>query len=219
VFDCQASGTVTGQSLTGGLIGYAFYNTISRCGALVDVWGRYKAGGFVGSAAGSTITLSCCRGAVTGDEEIGGFAGRAGTIRDCYCRSDVTGADIVGGLAGGGGPIIRCYAASSVTRIASTAPVTFLGGFAGYASQADSKCEGDCPVAVSACFWDADLPALTEAFGNRPADPGTAAGLPTTEMQTAAPFRAAGWDFSNTWTICEGQDYPRLGWEEVACDE
>jgi hypothetical protein len=27
------------------------------------------------------------------------------------------------------------------------------------------------------------------------------------------------WDFADTWMICEGQDYPRLQWEGVACDQ
>jgi hypothetical protein len=26
------------------------------------------------------------------------------------------------------------------------------------------------------------------------------------------------WDFENTWTICEGYDYPRLWWEQIACE-
>ena len=60
---------------------------------------------------------------------------------------------------------------------------------------------------------------MAEALGNRPADPANAAGLPTAQMQTAAPFLAAGWDFEHVWTICEGQDYPRLRWEGVECDE
>jgi hypothetical protein len=27
----------------------------------------------------------------------------------------------------------------------------------------------------------------------------------------------AGWDFDQIWMICEGQDYPHLLWEKVAC--
>jgi hypothetical protein len=30
---------------------------------------------------------------------------------------------------------------------------------------------------------------------------------------------AAGWDFDTIWTICEGKDYPRLGWEGIECGE
>ena len=48
-------------------------------------------------------------------------------------------------------------------------------------------------------------------------------GLTTTEMQTAATFLDAGWDFvdetengtDDIWWIDEGQDYPRLWWEQL----
>jgi hypothetical protein len=32
------------------------------------------------------------------------------------------------------------------------------------------------------------------------------------------PASFIGWDFENTWTACEGKDYPRLQWEGVACE-
>ena len=34
-------------------------------------------------------------------------------------------------------------------------------------------------------------------------------------MKQQASF--VGWDFANTWTICEGLGYPRLQWEAVDC--
>ena len=227
VFDSQAGGVVTGQVFTGGLIGYSLRDAISGCAALADVHGRYHAGGCLGSAGGSTITLSCCLGAVTGEQTVGGFAGDASgaSINDCYCRSDVTGGRVVGGFAGHSGSrghIARCYATSSVTatEVDPKFALPSVGGFIGYASQSDdSACEGDCPVSSSACFWDTDVSGQAEAFGNRPADPGTATGLTTAQMQSAAPFGQAGWDFATTWTICEGKDDPRLRWEGVACDE
>lgn len=227
VFDCQTGGVVTGQVFTGGLIGYSPRDAISKCAALADVHGRYNAGGFLGSTGSSTITLSYCLGAVTGERHIGGFAGEAAiaTINDCYCRSDVTGGLMVGGFAGHSGSrghIARCYAASSVTEIDLDLEFVLpsVGGFVGFASQSDDNaCQGDCPVSASACFWDMDVSGLADAFGNRPAEPGTAAGLTTARMQTASPFVAAGWDFADTWTICEGKDYLRLRWEGVECGE
>jgi hypothetical protein len=36
-------------------------------------------------------------------------------------------------------------------------------------------------------------------------------------MKQQASF--TGWDFENTWTICEGVDYPRLQWEGVECED
>jgi hypothetical protein len=227
VFDCQAGGIVTGQVFTGGLIGYSLYNAISGCAALADVQGRYNAGGCLGHAGNSTITLSLCLGTVTGERFIGGFAGEAGTatINDCYCRTDVTGGQMVGGFAGHAasrGHIARCYAASSVTTIDldSPYPLPSVGGFVGFASQSDDPaCHGDCPISAFACFWDVDVSGMAEAFGNRPATPGTAAGLTTAQMQTAASFLTAGWEFNTSWTICEGKDYPRLRWEGAECSE
>jgi hypothetical protein len=48
-------------------------------------------------------------------------------------------------------------------------------------------------------------------------------GLSTAEMQTASTFLEAGWDFvgetasgtEDIWWILEGQDYPRLWWENA----
>jgi len=226
VLDCRTSGLVTGQVFTGGLIGYALRDAISGCSAQADVHGRYNTGGCVGSAGSSTITLSYSLGTVTGERFVGGFAGEAATatINDCYCRSDVTGGQMVGGFAGHAGSkghIARCYAASAVTAIDldSSFVVPSVGGFVGFASQADNPCDGDCPISSSACFWDVDVSGTTEPLGNRPAEPGNVTGLPTAQMQTAAPFVAAGWDFADTWTICEGTDYPRLRWEQVECKQ
>jgi len=227
VFDCQTGGVVTGQVFTGGLIGYSLRDAVSGCAALADVHGRYNAGGCFGSAGGSTVTLCYCLGAVTGERFIGGFAGEAATatINDCYCRSDVTGGLMVGGFAGHSGSrghIARCYAASSVTKTDLDSPflVPSAGGFIGFASQSDdSACSGDCPISASGCFWDIDVSGLAGAFGNRPADSGTAAGLTRAQMQTASSFRAAGWDLENVWMVCEGKDYPRLRWEGIECGE
>ncbi len=224
VFDCRTSGFVTGQVFTGGLLGYALRDTISGCSVQADVHGRYNTGGCLGSAGSSTITLSYALGTVTGERYVGGFAGEAtdATINDCYCRSDVTGGQMVGGFAGHSGSrghIARCYAVPSLTTINLDSPfvVPSVGGFVGFASQADNACEGDCPISASACFWDVDVSATTEALGNRPAEPANVTGLPTAQMQTAAPFIGAGWDLVDTWMICEGADYPRLRWEGVEC--
>jgi hypothetical protein len=37
-------------------------------------------------------------------------------------------------------------------------------------------------------------------------------------MYSGNTFRNAGWDFAQTWTICEGKGYPRLQWEAAECD-
>ena len=66
---------------------------------------------------------------------------------------------------------------------------------------------------LSPSFWDVETSAQDASAA------GTA--LATAEMQTAAPFLEAGWDFvgetdngvEDIWWIDEGRDYPRLWWE------
>jgi hypothetical protein len=68
---------------------------------------------------------------------------------------------------------------------------------------------------VSHSFWDTQTSGQTDSAG------GT--GKTTGEMQTAKTFLDAGWDFvdeidngtEDIWWILEGQDYPRLWWEEI----
>lgn len=39
--------------------------------------------------------------------------------------------------------------------------------------------------------------------------------LTIAQMKQRASF--SHWDFEKIWTICEGEDYPRLWWEGVVC--
>ncbi|MCP4260671.1 MAG: hypothetical protein GY774_24570, partial [Planctomycetes bacterium] len=64
-------------------------------------------------------------------------------------------------------------------------------------------------------FWD------TQTSGQVTSNGGT--GKTASEMQTASTFLEAGWDFvdetangtEDIWWILEGQDYPRLWWEQI----
>ena len=61
-------------------------------------------------------------------------------------------------------------------------------------------------------------------MGFKPTRPYDGTGRTTVEMQRAATFLAAGWDFvgemkngaQDIWQIDEGKDYPRLIWEQEA---
>ena len=74
---------------------------------------------------------------------------------------------------------------------------------------------GTRPSTITGSFWDYETTGKPNSAG------GT--GLTTAEMQTAATFLEAGWDFidetengtDDIWWILEGQDYPRLWWEAV----
>ena len=144
---------------------------------------------------------------------MGGLAGTShGTdahIEACYARGTVQGAHVVGSLLGANGrnrgrgvlPVVNsgtvrhCYAACSVTA------QDVAGGCIG-AGVSDTKCQG--------CYF------LALDDGDGP-DNGCGTALSAEAMRQQASF--VGWDFQTVWMICEGQDYPRLRWEGVECQE
>ncbi|MGE5295940.1 MAG: hypothetical protein ACM3VT_14035 [Solirubrobacterales bacterium] len=224
VEDCLAAGIVTGQLCAGGLIGCSESgeDSVKRCSATCDVHGRYITGGCLGSTIGSAIAMSCARGGVAGESWMGGFAGQIlhAEINDSYCVSDVSGGRNVGGFVSlcRDESIMRCYAASSVTASDADPDHPWVGGFVGYAGPSDSQQTDACMVEAENCFWDAELSGPVTAAGGCPISTPFIRGLATAQMQTASPFVAAGWDFENDWTICEGWNYPRLQWEMTPCE-
>jgi hypothetical protein len=66
---------------------------------------------------------------------------------------------------------------------------------------------------ATASFWDTQTSGQATSAGG--------IGKTTAEMQTAATFLDAGWDFvgevangtEDLWWILEGKDYPRLWWQ------
>jgi hypothetical protein len=147
------------------------------------------------------ITNSYATANVSGDEEVGGLVGFVdGPISNCYCEAVVSGNDYIGGLVGWNhGTITNCY-----SKGGSVSGNRWFGGLVGYNGYRGT---------VMDSFWDIQTSAQTDSAG------GT--GLTTTEMQTAATFLQAGWDFvgetengtEDIWAICEGTNYPRLVWQ------
>ncbi|MHC4356111.1 MAG: GLUG motif-containing protein [Planctomycetota bacterium] len=223
-------GTVSGGEAVGGLMGYggghwrwgAQDSTIVGCYAITNVIGLERVGGLVGRNDGTTVSGCYSTGSVSGVEFIGGLVGQNGnwhhvifetifiygSIDHCYSNCDVTGVATVGGLVGlnCAGEITRCYSSGAVLSSEPNRPIDskegFFGGFV-----------GDSEVGIEDGFWDIEASGLTVSAG------GT--GKTTAQMQTAATFLEAGWDFvdeaangtEDIWWILEGQDYPRLWWE------
>jgi len=109
----------------------------------------------------------------------------------------VAGTAYVGGLLGGnGGSVVNSYSVGAVSG------ENTVGGVV-----------GDNWSAVSQCFWDTQ----TSGQASKRGGPGKT----TRQMQTAATFLDAGWDFvgetqngaEDIWWILEGEGYPRLWWE------
>jgi len=205
---CRATGVVSGFHTVGGLVGSNHWAQMVNCGAAVNVLGvRYGCGGLAGSNSGS-ITGCFATGCVSGlegVEEVGGLVGynnHLGHITDCYARGNVSAGEHsshIGGLLGHNiylGLLINCYATGGV---AAGAGSIGLGGLVG-------KDEGGT---IQNCYF------LRPPNGTGPT---SGVGQPRTADQMMRRNNFVGWDFANTWMICEGSDYPRLRWEGVTCE-
>ena len=194
---------IRGQSFLG-LVGQLRSGAKVKNLGVVDVnvtgSGNYI-GGLVANNSGA-VTNCHSTGVLSGGAYVGGLVGYSdyrGTVTGCHSAGAVRGYTI-GGLVGyNEGPVTQCYSTGVVTG-ADASPV---GGLVGYTHFGT----------VTASFWD------IATSGWATSDGGT--GKTTAEMQTAATFLEAGWDFvdetvngtEDIWWILEGQDYPRLWWE------
>jgi len=209
-------GSVSGSEYVGGLVGAYVYNaTISNCYVESSVVGVNGAiGGLAGANWGGFVSGCYAAGAVLGQDDVGGLVGKnySATITNCYSSGSVSGNIGVGGLVGGNGAtdaptstISDCYSVGSVSGDSN------VGGLIGN----DYGC-----TAYIKCFWDSDVNPDVNGIGNG-SDPNVI-GETTANMQTESTFTDAGWDFvgevingpNDVWTICEGEDYPRLAWEK-----
>jgi hypothetical protein len=203
---------VSGRGSDIGGLAVQSWGTVLNCYASGAVTGGVYVGGLIARNSGS-LRCSYSRVAVSGVFTVGGLVGtvsRYGSVEDCYAQSRATATSSAGGLVGGIdgvvlhghrdlGQIRRCYATGEVKGL-------FSGGLVGSAEFGE----------VSSSFWDAST------FGQMTDVPGTA--KTRSEMQTAATFLDAGWDFvgetangtEDIWWIEEGEDYPRLWWEDAS---
>jgi hypothetical protein len=174
----------------GSLAGYVREGTVADCyveGGSIS--GNEEVGGLVGSNYWSRITNCYSNVSVAGNVDVGGLAGSAGTIINCYSTGNVSGNECVGGLAGSFPMMIMaCYSTGRVDGDVDVGGLVGLGG------------------GVIASFWD------IETSGQLTSSDGT--GRTTAQMQTASTFFVwNGCGNEGIWTIDEGNDYPRLWWE------
>ena len=101
VTNCYSTGSVSGSSIVGGLVGSNISATITNCYSTGSVSGTDNVGGLFGRGTG-TITNCYSTGSVSGDENVGGLIGNNYeiTITNCYSTGSVSGANYVGGLIG-----------------------------------------------------------------------------------------------------------------------
>ncbi len=194
---CVVDGTVFSKDVAGALVGINCCGSIQDCYSTGTTVAGSAAGGLIGS--NSRFVTRCYSSAnVASSDDAGGLiAHNGGKITDCYASGTVNGSDMVGGLTGrhGGGrsgtagTILNCYSTSTVSG------GSYTGGLVGYGK-----------ATVIGSYWDIESSGQTESAGG--------VGKTTLQMQTAETFLAWGaCDHNDAWTIDEGQDYPRLSWQ------
>jgi hypothetical protein len=213
---CWSVARVRGYESVGGLVGHVEIvqmfearDTLSRCWSSGMVEGSNETGGLVGTCAGRGSMGGCYSvAAVQGGSATGGLVGANlySTIANCYAVAPTAGVSEVGGLVGvNHGTVTACYAAGPVTGQSQA------GGLIGSQTRNEFYPDG----VVSDSFWDTDTSGQTTSAGG--------SGKRTIELYKASTFLAAGWDFvgettngtEDIWRILEGQDYPRLSWEQT----
>ena len=234
ITDCYSAADVNASGYVGGLVGFTEYGpTISRSYASGDVNGTTsRVGGLVGDNYTGTITSCYATGDVTGAHTIGGLVGEgysaASYIYNSYATGRVTSTDTAtysyaGGLIGrmpAFPPIARCFSTGSVTAYY---PSGWVGGFAA---------ENGAYLSLSNDYWfdntgDSAVNCFNNGNNNCTKIDGTNGGIPWFYYDTNGPMSLWGawsnvsgnkWSTADgTWSICRGQGYPWLTWENRAC--
>ncbi len=223
ITDCYATGAISGgEDYTGGLVGHNDYGgTITASHATGEVRAGDHVGGLVGNNGYNGAVRDCyATGSVSGGIRVGGLVGMnhsKGTVTNCYATGSVAGGR-VGGLVGENfGPITGCYALGDVNGGS-------VGGLVGDSSGEISACYSTGTVSgvgslggligdaypfeavTSMSFWDVESSGRSGSSGGK--------GLTTQQMKTMSIFQNAGWADSG-WVMQDGQDYPRLAWENT----
>jgi len=186
-----------------GLFGVTLGSKIINLGLEnVSITGKAYVGGLVGWDVSDSIFGCYTTGIVSGTEEVGGLIGRYGTnVENCYSMAEVYGESKVGGLIGfaGWSCVRNCYAAGIVLGNTDT------GGLIGF---------NDWGSTFLYSFWDMDTTGQTHSGGGK--------AKTSEQMKQAATYMNWNSPDQRVWTLDEGNDYPRLEWEQkngaaIAC--
>lgn len=192
------SGTVVGSRFVGLLAG-KFLGEINDSSVKGTAEGWQCTGALAGFSDGGDIVRCYSTGSALGEDNVAGLLGYNwyGTITDSYSLASAEGQDQIGGLVGWhAGGIYTCYSAGSV------AGSNNVGGLIGHEQLGD----------VIDSFWDRDTSHQTAGAGQNRS---------TAKMTEQATF--TNWNFTDTWSICENTNYPRLQWQipitDIACPD
>jgi hypothetical protein len=220
VTDSSSTGTVSGTSYVGGLIGAAVGQSgepvsVTRLmsAATVTATGR-EIGGLLGSVTnGFTLSGSYATGTVTGDEYVGGLSG---SCCSAFTQSTVDSFASGKATATGFGAASLFGAAfndQTYTRLYGTGVVSApsnKGGLVGSVSLAGTW---------NNSFWNSSTTTATTALGNG-SNPAGTTGRTSEQLRDIATFSGAGWDISagvnddSVWGIdpALNDGFPFLSW-------
>jgi len=214
ISECHSNCTVNGRETVGGLVGYNDDARTSLCYSLGSINGQKNVGGLCGK--NHWDILSCYSAAeITGsDENTGGLIGyNSGTVSACKATGNVQGNKYVSGfVARNTGKITHCYATGSVQGDSDVAGFVAKKEGRIYFCYSTGKVSGNNNIAglaggglVHLCYWDTETSGINESAAGR--------GKTTDQMKNKSTYR--GWGYGNQWVLDEGNDYPRLIWEDT----
>jgi hypothetical protein len=217
---------IEGWNCTGAIAGAAFSSHVVNCFASGTVSNPTDSssarmnliGGLIGENSSELIRCASACTVVNKSHRSGYLGGLVGfnsaDLIDCYASgaviNDSNGSVESGGLIGTlmYGRVSNCYSAGMIDPGSNG----LGGGFIGTNWDFNSE--------LSDCFWDTGTSGVSVGVGVGSATGVT--GKSTADMQAAATFTDAGWDFvgesvNGQNEICrmcvDGVDYPRLSWE------
>jgi len=137
-------GSVIGQSVVGGLVGYSKNSIINKAYTTGTVGGDDYVGGLAGSLNDlSTVCYTYATGGVSGTNSLGGLVGASAnsTVTMSYATGDISGRDRVGGLIGSVSDSVvnNAYATGAVTGGGGSQDYFYVGGLVGSNSAAISN--------------------------------------------------------------------------------
>ena len=221
---CRNNSAINGTGRLGGIVGYVTSNSIvNACKNSGTVNGT---GDMVGGIAGETLSggvvkNSYSTGEVSGANDVGGVvgcvtrSGTTGSVERCYSTSAVRGITSVGGVAGlanSGATVSNCVALNAIVSASTSnvGRVAYLSGGNIVNSLAwDGMSNGDgisFPGGIQIAHDRMDGKSITSSQAKMQATYVNYITLP----DLPAPLS---WDFTNIWTINEGNGYPALQWE------
>lgn len=220
--NCSVSGSVSGNSTAGGVVGAQWGGSITGCSSSATVKGVTYAGGIAGyTNNGATLTACYATGDVTLESNgsdiyyAGGVVGNNGsssTLKACYAWGSVTGSKssgtvYVGGVTGSNdlGTLTACYHAKGTV----SGPDGTTGGVAGRNFK-DSMFGGGI---ITACYWGDN--GQTQGIGEDQVGTGGTTMVTDDDWQTAvdamnAALSGKGWQYE----LKDGSSLPTLKKEQ-----